>query len=145
MTSGAGDLDGEEQSMNEEFAPTVLAELQEHLVAHRQHLESEIGKLRRAEGVGGKQEDDSSTEIKGDQGEGSVEIEAWAIAHQEEFNLCEQLAEVEHALSKFALGTYGRCEQCGQPISLARLRAFPEARYDVVHQAEVEKHVRGTQ
>lgn len=143
--SGAGDPDGEEQVMNQELSPTVLAELQEQLGAHHQHLEAEIGGLRRTEGVGGKQEDDPSTEVRGDQGEASVEIEAWAIAHQEEFNLREQLAEVEHALSKFALGTYGRCEQCGQPIPLARLRAFPEARYDVVHQAEVEQRVRGPQ
>ena len=130
--------------MNQELTPTVLAELQERLVAHHQRLESEIGGLRRTEGVEGKQEDDPSNEVRGDQGEASVEIEAWAIAHQEEFDLREQLAEVEHALSKFALGTYGRCEQCGQPIPLARLRAFPEARYDVVHQAEEEKRVRGT-
>lgn len=130
--------------MKQELSPTVLAELQEHLEAHHQHLEAEIGGLRRTEGMGGKQEDDPSIEVRGDQGEASVEIEAWAIAHQEEFNLREQLAEVEHALSKFALGTYGRCEQCGQPIPLARLRAFPEARYDVGHQAEVEQRVRGT-
>lgn len=129
---------------NEEFTPTVLAALQTSLIAYQQHLKSEMGQLRQAEGVGGKQEDDPSIEVRGDQGEASVEIEAWAIAHQEEFNLREQLAEVEHALSKFALGTYGRCEQCGQPIPLARLRAFPEARYDVGHQAEVEQRVRGT-
>ncbi len=55
-------------------------------------------------------------------------------------NLKDQLAEVEHALGKFAQGTYGRRERCGEPIPLARLRAFPDARYDVVHQAEVEAH-----
>lgn len=131
--------------MNEELSTTVVAELQEQLGTHHLRLETEIDGLRRAEGVGGKQEDDPNTEVRGDQGEASVEIEAWAIAHQEEVNLREQLAEVEHALSKFALGTYGRCEQCGQPIPLARLRAFPEARYDVVHQAEVERRVRGPQ
>ena len=129
--------------MNEELSPSVLAELQEQLREHHQRLEAEIGMLRRAEGVGGKQGDDPSTELKGDQADGSVEMEAWSIAHQEEFNLREQLAEVEHALSKFALGTYGRCEQCSQPIQLARLRAFPETRYDVVHQASVEEQVRG--
>jgi DnaK suppressor protein len=129
--------------MNEELSTTVMEELQEQLRAHHQHLETEIDRLQSTEGVGAKQEDDPSIEVRGDQGEASVEIETWAIARQEEVNLREQLAEVEHALSKFALGTYGRCEQCGQPIPLARLRAFPEARYDVAHQAEVEKRVRG--
>ena len=82
VTSGAGDPDGEEQVMNQELSPTVLAELQESLVAHHQHLETELGELRRTEGVGGKQEDDPSIEVRGDQGEASVEIEAWAIAHR---------------------------------------------------------------
>lgn len=44
-------------------------------------------------------------------------------------SLTETLAEVEHALAKFAAGSYGTCEQCGQPIALARLEAKPAARY----------------
>jgi DnaK suppressor protein len=39
----------------------------------------------------------------------------------------EQLAEVEHALQKFEDGTYGRCDNCGQPIDPARLEALPQA------------------
>jgi len=38
-----------------------------------------------------------------------------------------QLAEVEHALSKFEDGTYGFCDSCGQPIDPARLEALPQA------------------
>ena len=43
-------------------------------------------------------------------------------------SLKETLAEVEHALAKFEEGTYGRCENCGQPIAPARLEAKPGAR-----------------
>jgi len=39
----------------------------------------------------------------------------------------EQLAEVEHALSKFEKGTYSLCDSCGQPIEAARLEALPQA------------------
>jgi DnaK suppressor protein len=39
----------------------------------------------------------------------------------------EQLAEVEHALDKFERGTYGLCDNCGQPIDTARLEALPHA------------------
>jgi DnaK suppressor protein len=39
----------------------------------------------------------------------------------------EQLAEVEHALQKFEDGTYGSCDNCGQPIDPARLEALPQA------------------
>ena len=37
------------------------------------------------------------------------------------------LAEVEHALHKFDQGTYGLCDDCGQPIDPARLEALPQA------------------
>ena len=40
----------------------------------------------------------------------------------------DQLADVEHALHKFEEGTYGLCEQCGQPIDPARLDALPQAK-----------------
>ena len=39
----------------------------------------------------------------------------------------EQLAKVEHALAKLEKGTYGLCDNCGQPIDPARLEALPEA------------------
>jgi DnaK suppressor protein len=39
----------------------------------------------------------------------------------------EQLSEVEHALDKFEQGTYGLCDNCGQPIDTSRLEALPHA------------------
>ncbi len=44
-----------------------------------------------------------------------------------EKRLIDQLAEVEHALQKFEDGTYGLCDNCGQPIDPARLEALPQA------------------
>jgi DnaK suppressor protein len=38
------------------------------------------------------------------------------------------LADVEDALRKFGLETYGTCESCGTKIDWARLEAKPEAR-----------------
>jgi DnaK suppressor protein len=35
--------------------------------------------------------------------------------------------EVDRALAKVDAGTYGTCEQCGQPIPRARLKALPAA------------------
>lgn len=40
----------------------------------------------------------------------------------------DTLLEVEAALCKFELGTYGICESCGVKIDWARLEAKPEAR-----------------
>jgi DnaK suppressor protein len=39
-----------------------------------------------------------------------------------------QLTEIEAAIERLAAGTYGVCEQCGQPIAAARLGARPTAR-----------------
>jgi DnaK suppressor protein len=36
-------------------------------------------------------------------------------------------AEIDRALEKIENGTYGLCEQCGQPIPEARLQALPQA------------------
>jgi DnaK suppressor protein len=36
--------------------------------------------------------------------------------------------EIDHALAKMQVGTYGICESCGQPIPKARLKALPYAR-----------------
>jgi RNA polymerase-binding transcription factor DksA len=43
------------------------------------------------------------------------------------------LAEVEHALTKIDVGTYGICETCGEPIAPARLEAMPASRWCVAH------------
>jgi RNA polymerase-binding transcription factor DksA len=43
-------------------------------------------------------------------------------------SLQETLSDVEHALAKFQAGSYGVCENCGEPISPARLEAKPAAR-----------------
>jgi DnaK suppressor protein len=37
------------------------------------------------------------------------------------------LAQVEAALARFERGTYGVCEQCGESIDPARLKALPYA------------------
>jgi DnaK suppressor protein len=44
-------------------------------------------------------------------------------------SLRETLSEVDNALAKFESGSYGTCENCGQPISPARLEAKPAARH----------------
>ncbi|HEY8417068.1 MAG TPA: TraR/DksA C4-type zinc finger protein [Limnochordales bacterium] len=42
-------------------------------------------------------------------------------------NTGQLLHQVEQALARLADGTYGLCEQCGQPIPQARLEAMPAA------------------
>lgn len=44
-----------------------------------------------------------------------------------EQSLQQQLADVEHALNKYADGTYGICDNCGKEIMPERLEALPQA------------------
>lgn len=39
----------------------------------------------------------------------------------------QEISEVAHALAKFDKGTYGLCENCGQPIPPERLEVRPQA------------------
>ena len=39
----------------------------------------------------------------------------------------QEIAAVEHALDKIEKGTYGLCDNCGQPITPERLEALPQA------------------
>jgi DnaK suppressor protein len=41
----------------------------------------------------------------------------------------QAIRDAAGALQRMAEGTYGRCENCHQPIPLGRLRVMPDARY----------------
>jgi DnaK suppressor protein len=60
-----------------------------------------------------------------------------------EKRIMEQLAGVEHALQKFEDGTYGLCDNCGQPIDPARLEALPQASLCLDCKARQAKEAKG--
>lgn len=125
--------------MNAELTPSILAELRAQLTQRREQLRAHIAGERGTEGATDTPISDATTDAPGDRGDASVDLEAWDTGHQELLDSQAQLAEVEHALAKFETNTYGLCEECGRPIPLSRLRAIPEARYDVEHQAEHDR------
>ncbi len=104
------------------MASTEFSTQRDELVAEREHLLTQLGHMGRAPGT---------TELEFDEGfadSGQVtaergEVDALAGSLQ------ENLTEVEDALVKIEAGTYGKCEECGKPISSARLEAVPAARY----------------
>lgn len=122
--------------MTNALSESEVAELRGALETRHAQLRGEITGLRGAEGATGSPMADPAADVRGDLADQSVDQQSWDTERQVELDQRDQLAEVEHALTKFAAGTYGVCEQCGQPIPLARLRIIPEARYDAAHQAE---------
>ncbi len=50
----------------------------------------------------------------------------------------KELREIEAAQERLREGTYGCCEECGEPIPFARLQAYPAARLCVADQQRYE-------
>src|SRR5215469_368371 len=123
---------------NPELPPEVLAELRTRLEDKRTSLQGQIAALQVDDGSGTPPIDEPSTDAPEDSGDMSVDLQQQDQNRATIVELRVALGEVEHALTKMDQGTYGQCEVCGGPIPVARLRVFPEARYDVQHQAEVE-------
>jgi DnaK suppressor protein len=54
----------------------------------------------------------------------------------------QEISGIEHALEKFEKGTYGLCDNCGQPINPERLEALPQASLCVNCKALLSKNAK---
>jgi DnaK suppressor protein len=76
---------------------------------------------------------------------GMHQADAGSDAYDRDFALSllsqeqDALYEIDQALKRIELGTYGKCEMSGKPIPRARLEAIPFARFTVQCQSQLEK------
>jgi DnaK suppressor protein len=76
---------------------------------------------------------------------GMHQADAGSDAYDRDFALSllsqeqDALYEIDEALKRIDLGTYGVCEMSGKPIPHARLEAIPFARFTVECQSQLEK------
>lgn len=76
---------------------------------------------------------------------GMHQADAGSDAYDRDFALSllsqeqDALYEIEEALKRIELGTYGVCEMSNKPIAHARLEALPFARFTVECQSQIEK------
>ncbi|MEV7417975.1 TraR/DksA family transcriptional regulator [Streptomyces sp. NPDC089919] len=97
----------------------------------RAELESEVLRLQAEL----QHSEEAITGLMRDSGEGAGDDQADTgaknITREHELSLAsnarEMLEQSEHALERLHEGTYGLCENCGQPIGKARMQAFPRA------------------
>ncbi len=66
----------------------------------------------------------------------AAEVDTYSSRLGIEKNLESLLQSTTKALDKINNGTYGLCEQCGQEIQLARLKAYPAATFCMKCQAD---------
>jgi DnaK suppressor protein len=118
-------------------------ELHEQLLQQRQQLESEIAHLESGGIRGDTFQTDEMTDIV-DQHPADAASEIFEREKNMTLvqTLQESLQTVNEALHKFDNGTYGLCEECGQPIPEKRLRALPSATHCVECQAKMEQQQR---
>jgi DnaK suppressor protein len=125
--------------MSEELTPEVLEELRASLLDTKSRLKAQLRILDTDERTQGREDTgESRFDEVHDRGEDTADLEEIDRDAATLETLREQLAEVDHALAKFDKGTYGLCEDCNNPIPLARLRVIPWARRDAQHQAEID-------
>jgi DnaK suppressor protein len=76
---------------------------------------------------------------------GMHQADAGSDAYDRDFALSllsqeqDALYEIDQALKRIELGSYGICEMCSKPISHARLEAIPFTRFTVDCQSQLEK------
>src|SRR5262249_7077254 len=101
-------------SENPELTPAVLDELRTALLTRQADLQREIADLRQSEQGTVDQPEDATYSDPSDAGDDSVDLQDREDTSDALGALQAQLDEVEHALAKFATGTYGVCESCGR-------------------------------
>ena len=100
------------------MAETTFASQRAHLTAERDRVIDQLREL----GIDRSSYDEGfadSCQVTAERGE----VEALAGSLQ------ETLQDIDDALSKLDAGSYGKCENCGEPIAEARLDAMPMARF----------------
>jgi len=77
-------------------------------------------------------------------GDDQADVGTKTFEREHEFSLAQNsrdlLVQSEHALERIENGTYGTCENCGNPIGKMRLQAFPRATLCMACKREQERH-----
>lgn len=109
-----------EEPWTEEELMEVVSDLKAEVVKHRESIEQSEAELRGllhegSDGAGRDPADVGSANFERDQ---EMSLAA---------NAREMLEQTELALRMIRIGSYGRCENCGEPIGKGRLLVYPRA------------------
>ncbi|HEX9722055.1 MAG TPA: TraR/DksA C4-type zinc finger protein [Candidatus Paceibacterota bacterium] len=115
--------------MEQTLTPEVLEELKTQLQTKKTQLEGELsGFATKDPNMKGDWDTKYPRVPQGNLEEAADEVEEYSTNLHVEFSLETQLKDVTDALERVEKGTYGMCQNCGETVSLERLKAFPEAK-----------------
>ncbi len=123
--------------------PIILKELKKSLTAEHDRLVGELkGIARPHPGVAGEWDtrypkfEATETGSHAAQEEEADEVEEYEVLLATEGSLETRLLQINRALERITLGSYGTCPTCKKPIPLERLRANPAAEFDMAHERD---------
>jgi DnaK suppressor protein len=107
-----------------------LAKIKQDLLQRKLEIEQELQNLSNAKMVDGQSQDD------GDQ---VVSITMESLRNSLQDTEYQEYSNILAALRSIDEGSYGICQECGQPISPTRLKYNPNARRCISCQEKAEK------
>jgi RNA polymerase-binding protein DksA len=106
------------------WTPEEVAEARAELQSEALRLSSEISSSEEALAGLMRDSGDGAGDDQADTGTKNITRESEMALNA---NAREMLEQTERALERLEAGTYGLCENCGNPIGKARMQAFPRA------------------
>ncbi len=103
-----------------------LKELRERLDDEFKRYGEELAKLQTTASTSEERREGSPFGKREEEATETMELEKRLTL---ENRIRQEMSDIEHALEKFEKGTYGLCENCGQPIDPERLEVLPQAAY----------------
>jgi RNA polymerase-binding protein DksA len=113
----------------------------EQLESERQRLIQELAQLKTTASTSEERREGSPFGKREEEATETLELEKRLAL---ENRLRQEIAAIDHALDKFEKGTYGMCDNCGQPIDPARMEALPQATLCMNCKALLAKNAKGT-
>lgn len=117
---------------------TKLADVRGRLESRRTEIERDLDQMAiEMKWIGQDQDDEGGVSNHlAEEGSNVMEVERLSTISED---LRDVLAQVNGALHRIDLGTYGICQRCGQQIGAERLDAFPYVTYCITCQAAIER------
>jgi RNA polymerase-binding protein DksA len=114
--------------------------LRSRLEAERKRLVEELEQQKASASSSDERREGSPFGKREEEATEALELEKRLVLEK---RITEELNDIEHALHKFEAGTYGLCDNCGQPIDPARLEALPQASLCVKCKSQQAKNAKG--
>jgi DnaK suppressor protein len=112
----------------------------EYLESERKRLTEELEKFKTDVSTSDERREGSPFGKREEEATEALELEKRLTM---ENRIRKELAKIEHTLHKFEEGTYGLCDNCGQPIDQERLEALPQASLCMKCKALQAKNAKG--